>query len=437
MVIIFNYNITNLLGKGSYSLVYSANDIENKDNEYAIKVIKINKVNDQIRNKIKLEVDILSKLNNPNIIKLYNNFYHDGLLYIVFEKCKSDLDTYIKENYTTIDKEQKIEWIHQLISGLLFLHDNKIIHRDIKPKNILISFDNQVKISDFGFARYIDSTDLLNTICGTPLFMSPELFSNDSIYDYKSDYWSMGIIFYFILIGTIPLNAKNIPELIIKIKNITDIKIPSCFSDKYDTECINLIELMLITSLKHRISYKDLLNHNYVKRYKLNNNIKSNENIRSNQNIKFNKSLQSSDMIALINSSFDLEDFDNNKQIKTFSPLLSESESNDFCFNLDEDLYQIDIDDINLNNPNIDNINTDNIEVKLIDSSNTDNTNSLMVQTNIDKIKINKKNNYAINKEFNYYDEYLSDIKVDNNIFDDHKSFSAPYYDHNTSFFNR
>ena len=270
MVIIFNYSINKLIGKGSYSYVYSGNEISNKDYEYAIKVIKLTKINEQLKTKIKLEVDILNKLKHENIIKLYNSFYHDSILYLVLEKCKADLDQYIKENFNIISNTQKIEWIKQLIHGLIFLHSNKIIHKDLKPKNILITEDNILKISDFGFARYIESEDNISTICGTPLYMSPELFKNDTIYDYKSDYWSMGIIIYFIITGTIPFNAKNITELMLKLKNITDIKIPSNIANNYDFELINLTESMLIASVKHRISYNEIIKHNFIKKNNLN-----------------------------------------------------------------------------------------------------------------------------------------------------------------------
>jgi len=121
MGVIFNYNINKLIGKGSYSFVYSAYEITNKENEYAIKLIKVNKLNklnEQIKQKIKFEVDILNKLSHQNIIKLHDSFYHENILYLVLEKCKIDLDQYIKENFNDIQVETKIEWIKQLITGL-------------------------------------------------------------------------------------------------------------------------------------------------------------------------------------------------------------------------------------------------------------------------------------------------------------------------------
>jgi serine/threonine protein kinase len=281
MVIIFNYNIEKLIGKGSYSYVYSGFDVSNKNEEYAFKLIKTNKLNDQIMAKAKIEVEILYKLNHPNIVKIHNNFYHDSIMYIVLEKCSTDLDQLIHSHNSSIfiTKELKLQWCKELLDGILYLHSNKIIHRDLKPKNILIGKNNSIRISDFGFAKLIDSDDIYNNnnmrcseisdncitqqdVAGTPLYMSPELLTSETHKNnYKTDYWSLGIILYFILTGCVPFGAKNITELMLKIKNIVDIKIPIHVADQYDTDIIHLIESMLIVSNKHRISYEQLLLH--------------------------------------------------------------------------------------------------------------------------------------------------------------------------------
>ena len=296
MVIIFNYNISKLLGKGSYCFVYLATDILNKDNktnEYAIKVAKVSKLNDQNILKLRSEVEILGKINHPNIIKLYNSFYHDSVMYIVLEKCKMDLEKYIKNNLK-IDNGQKINWMKELVSGLIFLHSKKIIHRDLKPSNILITETNNLKITDFGFAKFIDSEESYQ-ICGTPLYMSPELLTSSYSHNYKTDYWSMGIILYFIVTGLVPFGVKNITELMLKIKNITDIKVPSNIANNYDIHTINLIESMLITCVKHRISYEQLVNHPFNKKnnFNLEINTKCDKSFENLMELNFNDVLGS------------------------------------------------------------------------------------------------------------------------------------------------
>lgn len=293
MVIVFNYNINKLIGKGSYCFVYSAKDIlnkDNKENEYAIKVAKVTKLNDQIMSRLRSEVDILTKISHPNIIKIHNSFYHESVMYIVLEKCKIDLEQYVKNNNPSY--EQKIIWIKELVNCLIFLHSKKIIHRDLKPKNILLTETNNLKIIDFGFAKFIDSEDSTQ-ICGTPLYMSPELFTGSNTYGYKTDYWSMGIILYFIITGFVPFGVKNISELMFKIKNITDIKVPSNIANNYDINVINLIESMLIICAKHRISYEQLIVHPFNKKPYLKLNIDENKSFENLMDLNFNEMLYS------------------------------------------------------------------------------------------------------------------------------------------------
>ena len=266
MVVIFNYSINDIIGKGTFSSVYSAFNINNPNKSYAIKIIKMNKINDQIKSKVKHEINIHKIIEHPNIIKMNDSFYYNGLLYIVFDKCKNDLAYELNYNKLIIISN-RINWINQLLLGIIYLHSNNIIHRDLKTQNILLTYDLDVKIADFGFAKCINITNNINnleeTICGSPLYMSPELF-NEQTNDFKSDYWSLGIIFYSITVGNMPYNAKNIIDLIAKIKNITDIKIPLNISKHYNNDLIIIIESMLIISTKYRINYNKLIKLNYI-----------------------------------------------------------------------------------------------------------------------------------------------------------------------------
>ena len=90
-----------------------------------------------------------------------------------------------------------------------YLLENKIIHRDLKPQNILVTNLGDIKITDFGFARYFDNDMVIRTICSSPLYMAPEIMKNKK-YDLKSDLWSVGIILYEMLVGQAPFELKNI-----------------------------------------------------------------------------------------------------------------------------------------------------------------------------------------------------------------------------------
>jgi serine/threonine protein kinase len=266
MTVIFNYKIYDKIGSGSFSSVYKGKSLTNND-LCAIKIIKMNKLDKVVSYRVKLEVDILKKITHPNIIKLIDYFFVDENMFIILELCQNDLATIIKNN-PNIKPTIKIEWIKQIISGVLYLHFSQIIHRDLKPQNILIDAYNNIKIIDFGFARTFKTFDLMSTICGSPLFMSPELFINNS-YDYKTDYWSMGIILYFICVEQLPYNAHNMTELMIKLKNITDIKMPQNIKDVYPDAFIHLSESILIKSFKYRSGFETLISHPFVVKYNL------------------------------------------------------------------------------------------------------------------------------------------------------------------------
>jgi len=317
MTVIYNYKINDLIGKGTSSFVYSSTDIL-KNTEYAIKITKITKINNQIIDKLKSEIDILKEIDHIHIIKFYNSFIYNSMIYIVLEKCKVDLDQYIKGNI--ILNDQKIVWMHELMEGLIYLHSKQIIHCDLKPKNILITKMNKIKISDFGFAKLVNSP-VNNKLCGTPLYMSPELLNNLHIYNYKTDYWSMGIILYYMLTGLLPYGVKNMIELKLKIKNITDIKIPLSIANNYDTNTINLIESLLIASVKYRINYIQLINHpfNHLFNPKKILTINTNE---INDHINDIIELNTNELIPPYNKSYDnYSDFDSEEQIKDISQI--------------------------------------------------------------------------------------------------------------------
>ena len=104
--------------------------------------------------------------------------------------------------------------------GLKYLLDKDILHRDLKPQNILLTNEYNIKITDFGFARKINKDVLLNTLCGSPMYMAPEII-NKQDYNYKSDLWSVGVILYQMFYGTVPFNVNNFVQLIKKINSQT------------------------------------------------------------------------------------------------------------------------------------------------------------------------------------------------------------------------
>ena len=183
------------IGKGSFSKVYSGYHKETKL-DIALKKIEFSKLHSCIKDKVISEINILQNMNHNNIIKLYEYKFDGDYLVLITEYCKDkDLDDWVIKNNST---NNIIDTIQQIVCGIEYMHSNNILHRDIKPQNILLH-NNIIKICDFGFSTIIKESNMMfNTICGTPLFMSPELLFLKP-YTIKSDIWALGVLFYIII----------------------------------------------------------------------------------------------------------------------------------------------------------------------------------------------------------------------------------------------
>lgn len=210
MTIIKKYNITdNLIGRGSFASVYKANDIEN-DIIYAVKKISIQKENN--KRILENELSLLRNLHHINIINIHDIIQDkDNIIYLVLDYFKNgDLSNFL--NGKSLKEKYCQKYAIQLKNGLEYLYKKNIIHRDLKPQNILVSDSYILKITDFGFAKYFTENMMIQTMCGSPLYMAPEIMKKNK-YNIKSDLWSLGIIIYEMLYGTVPFKGKNIIEL--------------------------------------------------------------------------------------------------------------------------------------------------------------------------------------------------------------------------------
>ena len=255
------------IGSGAYSKVYKALDKDGKT--IAIKKINIHNINDKLLERIEYEIHIHKKLEHPNIVKLYDVFRNDKCICLILEYCDQDFDN-IK--YSIKSNEIK-SYIIQLNDALKYLKENNIIHRDIKPKNILL-LGNTIKLADFGFAS--DKTiDMYNTICGSPLYMAPEIINifigvsnevnNKNVYDSKCDIWSLGLIIYECYFKFHPFkNSINIVDLYKNIKNnnISFVPLTYCNYDEHE-KIINLLKKMLVCDVNSRISWQQYFNHTW------------------------------------------------------------------------------------------------------------------------------------------------------------------------------
>jgi fused-like protein len=178
---------------------------------------------------------------------------------VVTEFAQGELYEILQDDKSLPESEiRKIA--QQLVRSLHYLHSNRIIHRDMKPQNILISANGVVKLCDFGFARAMSSnTIVLTSIKGTPLYMSPELVQ-EKPYNHTVDLWSLGVILYELFVGQPPFYTNSLYSLIKLIVN-QSVKYPSTMSDNFR----NFLEGLLIKDPANRLTWPHLLDHPFVR----------------------------------------------------------------------------------------------------------------------------------------------------------------------------
>ena len=249
-----------LLGKGSFSKVYRGY-IQRMD-PIAIKKIRIDKVKKNM-NYLESEIKIMRGLKHKNIVNLIDVIWEGNQIYLVLEDCAGgDLKEFISSKGSRPMIEKYVQYyLKQLAEGLRYLRSKNIVHRDLKPQNLLLTKDYDVlKISDFGFAKVIGSEMLAETLCGSPLYMAPEIMNQDSTtYTSKADLWSVGIIMYEMLFARYPYRrVSNVIDLMKKIKK-DPIEFPN--SPSVSKECMHLIKNLLKKNPLKRIEWEGFFHH--------------------------------------------------------------------------------------------------------------------------------------------------------------------------------
>ena len=265
-----NYEFISMLGNGSFGKVRLYRDKNYKELLFAIKTLKKEGISSYHFNALKKEVDILSNMDHPNIVKYFGIFEDDHFIHIVMEYLKGhDLSKMISlKNYTDFGENQIGQIIHQLLKALSFIHSKKIIHRDIKPENILFSDKRNLfslKLIDFGLATFSEQE---KKTVGTPLYMSPEMIDGNGTY--VSDIWSVGVIVYQMLTGKLPFQGgdkdnnellyQNIKKEKYNLENLNEI---DCSQDIKD-----FIEKALQKDIKLRMNVEEALNHPWIKKFR-------------------------------------------------------------------------------------------------------------------------------------------------------------------------
>ncbi|XP_037768624.1 serine/threonine-protein kinase 36 isoform X2 [Chelonia mydas] len=272
------YHVLEMIGEGSFGRVYKGRRKYSAQvrrdpgrgslksgvvREYSTQVValkfipKVGRSEKELKN-LQREIEIMRGLHHPNIVQMLDSFETDKEVVVVTDYAEGELFQ-ILEDDGNLPEDQVQGIAAQLVSALYYLHSHRILHRDMKPQNILLSKGGVIKLCDFGFARAMSiNTMVLTSIKGTPLYMSPELVQ-EKPYDHTADLWSVGCILYELFVGTPPFYTNSIFQLVSLI--IKDpIKWPKTMSSSFK----NFLQGLLMKDPCQRLSWPELLHHPFI-----------------------------------------------------------------------------------------------------------------------------------------------------------------------------
>lgn len=252
------YHVLHPIGEGSFGKVFKGRR-KHSGQIVAMKFItKRNKSEKDLAN-LRQEIEILRGLRHENIILMLDSFETSHDFCVVTEFAQGELFEILEDDRSLPEAEVR-KIAKQLVQSLNYLHSNRIIHRDMKPQNILISANGLVKLCDFGFARAMSSnTIVLTSIKGTPLYMAPELVQ-ELPYNHTADLWSLGVILYELFVGQPPFYTTSIYSLINLI-----VKEPVKYTENMSPDFKSFLQGLLNKAPAERLAWPNLLNHPFVK----------------------------------------------------------------------------------------------------------------------------------------------------------------------------
>ncbi|XP_035796160.1 serine/threonine-protein kinase PLK4-like [Anopheles albimanus] len=257
-----DYEVYEVLGKGGFATVYRAKCLRS-GTFVAIKMINKNATHSSgLTNRVRQEVYIHAKLKHPSILEMYTFFEDTTYVYLVLELASNgELQQHLRARNAPFNEYEAALVMRQVVEGVLYLHSQHILHRDISLSNLLLSTNMTVKIADFGLATELNRADEKHlTLCGTPNFISPEVVSRAS-HGLPADVWGLGCLLYTLLVGKPPFDTDGVKSTLTRVV-ISNYIIPGNIA----SDASNLIERLLKKSPSERISLNDVLVHPFMKR---------------------------------------------------------------------------------------------------------------------------------------------------------------------------
>ncbi|XP_048852708.1 MAP/microtubule affinity-regulating kinase 3-like isoform X5 [Brienomyrus brachyistius] len=253
-----NYRLLKTIGKGNFAKVKLARHILT-GREVAIKIIDKTQLNPTSLQKLFREVRIMKILNHPNIVKLFEVIETEKTLYLVMEYASGgEVFDYLVAHGRLKEKEARAKF-RQIVSAVQYCHQKHIVHRDLKAENLLLDGDMNIKIADFGFSNEFTLGSKLDTFCGSPPYAAPELFQGKKYDGPEVDVWSLGVILYTLVSGSLPFDGQNLKELRERVLR-GKYRIPFYMS----TDCENLLKRFLVLNPVKRGTLEQIMKDRWI-----------------------------------------------------------------------------------------------------------------------------------------------------------------------------
>ncbi|XP_004554782.1 MAP/microtubule affinity-regulating kinase 3a isoform X11 [Maylandia zebra] len=253
-----NYRLLKTIGKGNFAKVKLARHMLT-GREVAIKIIDKTQLNPNSLQKLFREVRIMKILNHPNIVKLFEVIETERTLYLVMEYASGgEVFDYLVAHGRMKEKEARAKF-RQIVSAVQYCHQKHIVHRDLKAENLLLDADMNIKIADFGFSNEFTLGNKLDTFCGSPPYAAPELFQGKKYDGPEVDVWSLGVILYTLVSGSLPFDGQNLKELRERVLR-GKYRIPFYMS----TDCENLLKRFLVLNPAKRGTLEQIMKDRWI-----------------------------------------------------------------------------------------------------------------------------------------------------------------------------